>query len=135
MTFKVDDTSANTTPDKGAVAAHLAQMLADCLRQVDTLARYGGDEFTVVLADTGHEAALAVAERIRATVEAYLFEAADGSPLRLTVSAGVSSYPQHGESREALLEAADQAMYRGKSLGRNRVCSAGDLGEGAAGAV
>ena len=113
----------------------LAQMLADCLRQVDTLARYGGDEFTVVLADTGHEAALAVAERIRASVEAFVFESADGSPLRLTVSAGVSSYPEHGESREALLESADQAMYRGKSLGRNRVCSASDLGEGATGAV
>ena len=113
----------------------LAKMLLDCVRQVDTLARYGGDEFTVVMADTGHDAAMAVAERIRSSVEAHVFEAGDGSPLRLTVSAGVASFPAHGESRETLLEAADQAMYRAKSLGRNRVCSASELPMGAPGAV
>ena len=108
----------------------LSQMLLGCVRQVDTLARYGGDEFTVLMADTPHDAAKVVAERIRASVEAHVFEAADGSPLRLTLSAGVSSFPEHGRSRESLLESADQAMYRAKSLGRNRVCSASDLVEG-----
>jgi len=113
----------------------LAQMLLECVRQVDTLARYGGDEFTVLLADTDHAAAMAVAERVRASVEAHAFEAADGSLLRLTVSAGVASFGLHGESGEGLLDAADQAMYRAKSQGRNRVCSAGEIDEGGAGAV
>jgi diguanylate cyclase (GGDEF)-like protein len=105
----------------------LARVLSGCVRQVDTLARYGGDEFTIVLVDTDLSAALAVAERIRRTVGETLFEGGRDRPIRLSISIGVSAYPQHGRSREALLDTADKAMYRAKSLGRNRVCSASDL--------
>ena len=108
----------------------LAQLLLECVRQVDTLARYGGDEFTILMSDTGHAAALAVAERIRRSVEDQIFEGGGGSPLRLTICAGVASFPEHGRTREALLDGADKAMYRAKSLGRNRVCSASDLAPG-----
>jgi len=105
----------------------LGQVLAGCVRQVDTLARYGGDEFTILLVDTALDDALAVAERIRATVAATPFEAARGQSVELSISIGVASYPVHGRSREALLDLADKAMYRAKSAGRNRVCSASDL--------
>jgi len=105
----------------------LSQVLAQCVRQVDTLARYGGDEFTIVLVDTGYETALRIAERIRRTVEETLFDGGRGGSLRLTVSLGVSTYPEHGTTREQLLDLADKAMYRAKSLGRNRVCSASEL--------
>ena len=109
----------------------LAQVLAQCVRQVDTLARYGGDEFTIVLVDTGLETAQRIAERIRRTVEETWFDGGRGGSLRLTLSIGIAAYPQHGATRETLLDLADKAMYRAKSLGRNRVCSATELAEGA----
>ncbi len=107
----------------------LSTLLGQSVRQVDTLARYGGDEFTVLLVDTPHDAALRIAERIRSRVEAHVFEAGREGSFRLSISIGVASCPEHGGSREPLLDAADKAMYRAKSQGRNRVCSANDLGE------
>jgi len=106
---------------------NLSKLLLGEIRQVDTLARYDGDEFTILLADTPHDAALNVAERIRRRVEEQLFECPGAAPLRLTISAGVASFPEHGRTRVDLLEAADKAMYRAKSLGRNRTCSAREL--------
>ncbi len=106
---------------------NLSQLFLQCVRQVDTLARYGGDEFTILLVDTSHEAAITIAQRIRHTVEANLFEAGAGETLRLTISIGVATFPEHGQERDVLLDVADKAMYRAKSLGRNRVCSASEL--------
>jgi two-component system cell cycle response regulator len=105
----------------------LSEVLQQCIRQVDTLARYGGDEFTILLVDTELEAGLTIAERIRRTVAETLFEGGRGGPIRLTISIGVASYPAHSRDRDALLDIADKAMYRAKSLGRNCVCSASDL--------
>lgn len=107
----------------------LSKLLAECVRQVDTLARYGGDEFTVLLVDTPHDVALRIAERIRSRVEAHVFEAGRAGGLQLTISIGVATCPDHGDTREPLLDAADKAMYRAKSEGRNRVASARDLFE------
>lgn len=106
----------------------LSRLLEQCVRQVDTLARYGGDEFTIVLVDTAHDAAMRIAERIRRTVEEQVFEVGREARLRLTISIGVATCPDHGDRRDLLLDAADKAMYRAKSQGRNRVCSAADLG-------
>ena len=106
----------------------LSVLLAECVRQVDTLARYGGDEFTILLVDTPHDVALRIAERIRSRVEAHLFEAGREGALQLTISVGVATCPDHGKIREPLLDAADKAMYRAKSQGRNRVASANALG-------
>jgi diguanylate cyclase (GGDEF)-like protein len=109
------------------VLRRLSEVLGECIRQVDTLARYGGDEFTIVLVETGHEGGLAVAERIRRTVAETIFEGGRDVPIRLSISVGVSTYPQHAQSRDALLDLADKAMYRAKSMGRNCVCSAAEL--------
>jgi diguanylate cyclase (GGDEF)-like protein len=109
------------------VLRQLSRVLAECVRQVDTLARYGGDEFTILLVDTPHDAAMGVAERIRCTVADTLFEGGAGGPVRLTISIGVATSPRHARERDALLDCADKAMYRAKSLGRNCVCSATDL--------
>jgi diguanylate cyclase (GGDEF)-like protein len=105
----------------------LSRLLEGCVRQVDTVARYGGDEFTILLVDTGERVGGVVAERIRQSVERHAFETEAGGTLRLTCSVGVATYPGHGRTREALLDASDKAMYRAKSLGRNRVVSATEL--------
>jgi diguanylate cyclase (GGDEF)-like protein len=112
------------------ILRELSILLGQCVRQVDTLARYGGDEFTILLVDTPHDVALRIAERIRSRIESHLFEAGREGTLRLTISIGISTCPMHGESRETVLDAADKAMYRAKSEGRNRVCSANELGDG-----
>jgi diguanylate cyclase (GGDEF)-like protein len=111
------------------VLRQLSEVLAGCIRQVDTLARYGGDEFTILLIDTSLEVGLAVAERIRATVAETRFEGDRGSPIHLEISIGIATYPDHSVQRDALLDFADKAMYLAKSRGRNRVCSTSELAE------
>ncbi len=102
-------------------------------RALDVVARYGGEEFVVILAGTDLDAAVEVAGRIRAAVEAAAFEHA-GSPFGVvTVSAGVAAArPADGDRFEQTLEAADQALYLAKRTGRNRV-NAADAGQSASG--
>ena len=109
------------------VLRKLSRVLQECIRQIDTLARYGGDEFTILLVDTGRSQAMAIAERIRRTVADTLFEGGGDKPVRLTISIGVATYPSHGRDRETLIDAADKSMYRAKSNGRNCCTSASDL--------
>ena len=109
------------------VLRRLCEVLTDCVRQVDTLARYGGDEFTILLVDTDHDTSLKVAERIRRTVADTIFEGEGGAPIRLSISIGVATYPRHSREREGLLDLADKAMYRAKSRGRNCVSSANEV--------
>jgi len=109
------------------VLRRLSELLGECIRQVDTLARYGGDEFTILLVDTGHEGALVVAERIRKKVAEAFFEGGQDANVRLTISIGVATYPENGLGRDGLLDLSDKAMYLAKSRGRNLVCSASEL--------
>jgi diguanylate cyclase (GGDEF)-like protein len=109
------------------VLREFGQLLHHSVRTIDTVARYGGDEFCVILVDTGLEGGLNVAERIREAAERAPFGVDSGLRFSLTVSIGVSTLSQHGCGREELLDQADKAMYLGKSLGRNRVCSADEL--------
>lgn len=106
---------------------NLVGVLKENVREIDTLARYGGDEFAILLGSTSHRDALAIAERVRLSVERHIFEIGVRDKLRLTISIGVASFPAHGSTKEALLETADQAMYRAKSQGRNQICSADEL--------
>ena len=91
------------------------------LTDVDTIGRFGGEEFIVVLPDTGLAGARLVAERIRAAVAAKAFEVADGIPV--TVSIGVAQY-RRGETVREILERVDQALYAAKHAGRNLVAVA-----------
>ncbi|MCS5636018.1 MAG: GGDEF domain-containing protein [Myxococcota bacterium] len=109
----------------------LCRVLEQCVRQVDTLARYGGDEFSIILVDTDHATALQVAERIRRRIDAYVFEVDRDVRLSLTLSIGVATCPTHGVVRDRILDLADKAMYRAKSEGRNRICSANEVLSGA----
>lgn len=99
----------------------IGQILIRSLRTIDIVARYGGDEFVMVLPQTAPAAALSIAERIRKAVEQHVFLKKDGYSLRMTASFGVASYPESAKSKEDLLRLADEAMYRVKNQTRNGV--------------
>ncbi len=101
----------------------LAKVLNSCLRESDVLARYGGEEFAIILPSTTRGEALAVAEKIRGRVERYPFKGQESQPSGfVTVSIGISTFPDDGKDNAALMEKADQALYTAKESGRNRVC-------------
>jgi len=99
----------------------LGQLLIKNLRVVDIVARYGGDEFVIVLPQTTPNAATQIAERIRKIVEQNVFLKKEGYSLKITASFGVASYPENAKSKEELLRLADEAMYRVKYQTRNAV--------------
>jgi diguanylate cyclase (GGDEF)-like protein len=103
-----------------AVLREVAHLIEQSVRNVDIAARFGGEEFVVLLVETGREAALAVAERIRERIHAAGFSA-HGTPL--TVSIGIAAYPEDADRREALLDKADWAMYLAKRRGRDQVAT------------
>ncbi len=113
-------------PAGDAVLKALAQILGECVREVDTVARYGGEEFLVILPETKAAGASQMAERIRLTAEQHRFAVGtDGAGVSVTVSIGYSVFPEHAKTSEELVKAADDALYRSKAAGRNRVTSAG----------
>ena len=93
--------------------------IQDQLRDTDVLARYGGDEFIVLLPETQCKDSFEVAERIRRGAEVKFTNR--HKELTATVSIGIASFPDHGKTLESLLEKADQAMYLSKNKGKNRV--------------
>ncbi len=99
----------------------VAQVLMRCVREGDVVARYGGDEFTVLLPDVDTQIAMNVAERIRATISNNGFQLASGPTLPITVCVGVASFPRHARDAQAILDMADRAMYIGKGSIRNSV--------------
>lgn len=101
-------------------------ILRSCMRDGDIAARYGGEEFVVLVPRTDADAALEVAERIRARTESAIIALGPGITDRMTVSIGVAVAPSQGLDRIGLLQVADEALYRAKDLGRNRVVHAGD---------
>ncbi|MDT8317962.1 MAG: diguanylate cyclase [bacterium] len=96
-------------------------ILLECVRDIDTVVRYGGDEYTIILVGTGHDTAYKVAERIRATIEGNAFLSNEGLKLNLTASIGLATYPSHAKDKKGLLDMADRAMYYGKNRSRNTV--------------
>jgi diguanylate cyclase (GGDEF)-like protein len=102
-----------------------AGILRSCLRDDDIAARYGGEEFAVVLPGVDETTALAVAERIRSRTDTTLISLAPGITDRITVSIGVACAPEQALDRITLLRLSDEALYRAKQAGRNRVEYAG----------
>ena len=103
----------------------IAQLFAKQVRSWDLVAKYGGDEFTVILPQTDRPGASTVAERLRAAVEEHTFPLA--APGSITVSLGIANYPEDSDSVTGLIEAADRALYIAKRNGRNRVEGIGRL--------
>jgi len=97
----------------------VAHVLTDNLRGEDIIARYGGDEFVIILPDTNLEVAMQIAERLAKSVAGATFLPQLGG-MRLTASFGVAAYPEHAATPRKLVQYADQAMYAAKALGGNR---------------
>ncbi len=105
--------------------AQFGRLLRENLRLVDAAFRYGGDEFVVLLPQTGKEAAALVARRLLATFTAAKWHAFEGVQLALTASIGIATYPHDGGSAQAIVQVADEMMYRVKQSGRNNIAVAG----------
>jgi diguanylate cyclase (GGDEF)-like protein len=118
---EVNNTHGHLAGD--AVLRGVADVLRSQLRPFDIPGRFGGEEFAVALPEAGHEAALAIAERIRAAVAASSFTLPSGVAVRATISLGVATHPG-SDTVEDLIHQADLALYRSKALGRNRVSGA-----------
>jgi diguanylate cyclase (GGDEF)-like protein/PAS domain S-box-containing protein len=101
----------------------LANLLKENVRESDTVFRFGGEEFVVILTSTSSNQAKLLAEKLRATVEAHHFKPDNSTPaVHKTISIGIAEYGQ-GYSASELIEMADEAMYRAKKSGKNKVCS------------
>ena len=97
----------------------LAGLCAEQVRSFDVMAKYGGDEFTMILPQTPRDGAMVVAERVREAVCGHAFALVPAG--RITVSLGVATFPDDGQDPVGLLRSADRALYRAKRRGRNRV--------------
>lgn len=116
---ELNDTFGHAAGDAALCA--VKEFLQSRLRVYDVACRYGGDEIVIIVPGAETTAALALAEQLRAGIEQLAFAGAEDA--RLTASLGVAAFPDHGDTPEALLQAADEAMYRAKSGGRNRVAT------------
>lgn len=115
----INDTYGHRVGSKAL--AELGQILKETVREIDVVVRYGGDEFTILLVETNSAGAAIIAERIRKAVEDRVFLAEEGMSIRLTITIGVSTYPESATGKEELLTMADNAMYRGKRTTRDVV--------------
>ncbi|MHC4687980.1 MAG: GGDEF domain-containing protein, partial [Planctomycetota bacterium] len=118
---RYNDTNGHPLGD--ILLRHLTRILAKTIRKSDVLARYGGEEFVIILPETPKANARIVGEKLRRIVEKYPFEGQETQPQKnLTISVGISTYPEDGTDCHALIQRADGAMYRAKNSGRNKVC-------------
>lgn len=102
----------------------VGRVIGSTVREIDVVSRFGGDEFTVILPQTGPEGAAIIAERIRQKITETTFLASYGLNVRITASLGIASFPDHGRTKDDLLARADQAMYSVKGHGKNGVALA-----------
>jgi diguanylate cyclase (GGDEF)-like protein len=118
---KINDTNGHLAGDK--VLTTIANVLSKTVRNEDVVARFGGEEFAIILRAIEIDSAQLMAERVRKLVEGATIQLDGGKELHATVSIGVATFPTTPcKTLEDLVEAADKALYRAKHDGRNRVC-------------
>jgi diguanylate cyclase (GGDEF)-like protein len=120
---RINDAHGHLLGSRALVEA--AMVIRGSARETDIIARFGGDEFALVLPETGPEGATAVARRVRERIGRYVFLADRGPGSRLTASIGVATLPEAADSADDLLQAADAAMYRVKEKGKDGIHRAG----------
>jgi diguanylate cyclase (GGDEF)-like protein len=109
------------------ILGEVARVINSVLRPEDSLVRYGGDEFIILMPQTSQEEALAVVRRLRRAVNSTLFLPKEGINLALTASYGIATLPQDAQDRETLLRIADRAMFRSKGRGKDGIMMGQDL--------
>jgi diguanylate cyclase (GGDEF)-like protein/putative nucleotidyltransferase with HDIG domain len=109
------------------VLLELSRKFRAQLRDIDLVARFGGDQFAMILPHTFEKGGVEVAERLRRTIAAWVFPVSTSAEVRLTVSIGICSYPQDGISPAEMLEAAHKSLAFAKAMGGNQVQLAADL--------
>jgi diguanylate cyclase (GGDEF)-like protein len=118
----INDTHGHLFGSRALIEA--AELIRGSARETDVGARYGGDEFALVLPDTGGEGAVAVGERVRERIAAFGFLQPYGLHIRLTASVGIATLPDIATSVESLIQSADKAMYWVKDHGKNGIHTA-----------
>ncbi len=121
---RINDTYGHASGDE--VLRGTADVLRESLRATDVAARWGGEEFLVVLPETDLAGASLWAERWREDIERHEFEDPDGKKIKITISVGVASYNDDMDNQDVLIDTADKALYRAKETGRNRVVMQGE---------
>ena len=101
------------------VLRQVSSLFHQQVRKIDVVCRYGGEEFGILLTQTGAPHAMNIAEKLRKMVAGWQFP---GVPRTVTISAGAAAFPDQGTTRDDLVRAADNALYAAKQSGRNRVC-------------
>lgn len=114
---KINDTYGHLAGDH--VLIEVAKILKDTFRKTDFVSRFGGEEFVVLCIETNKNNLFALAERVREKIEKATFQF-EGHNIPVTISGGISSFPECGTTREALLAMADEALYEAKRTGRNK---------------
>lgn len=128
LLFDLDHFKAVNDQHGHDVGDAVLKTVAGCLRRVkrmtDVAARIGGEEFALLLPETGQQGALQLAQRLRLEIESSETRASNSEPLRVTASIGVATVSRDSHQAEALLKLADEALYDAKGAGRNRICVA-----------
>jgi len=106
------------------VLRQISTVFSQNLRKVDVPCRYGGEEFAIIVPETTGEDAYYVADKLRRAIQGTVFP---GLPRAVTIAAGVASYPTNGKTRDALVKAADEALYAAKQSGRNMVVASSSI--------
>jgi diguanylate cyclase (GGDEF)-like protein len=118
----LNDRYGHLTGDQ--VLRNVGQIIRDNIREIDIPGRYGGEEFCVILPETNPEGAFYAAERIRKAAEQEVIRAYDET-IKVTMSLGIATYPDHGASLQEIVDKADWALYRSKKRGRNTASAFG----------
>ena len=115
----INDTYGHQQGD--IILKDVATLMRRSVRDIDLVARYGGEEFTVMLPETPKKNSIVVAERIRSAIEEHEFQL-DSGPVHITASLGISGRDDDPENKKELIAKADEALYKAKRQGKNRVC-------------